>query len=381
MNPRKQPKFVNALTAEGIKKELIQSVLDSGYVLLPSGNVTDTFYGNKIPSSHFPLDGFIRYLKGEPFPFTYSPPRVQVSCISDIWDYLRCDHSSRFLNEGRIVFRGQDREYFTKRPVPNPYVANKQGNEVLVIPSFWRKFHEDWSKRFEHEYQSVFTTIFADKFIYHGIQDWERLSEINGARYGIHTMSDLEDFPDQESQEYYRRYTKCKIEGGLNPELALVEQHYGIATCGLDVTFDPSIASFFATHSFSRDDLDIGWFAPNRSHSGAVIYAFVFTWPTFKKTADLHDDVRTFEHLKPLRPKRQQCGLPFFHSWTMNQAITDCHCIFELDCDFDLSGVPNYRYLFPLEDEDGFYKTAMKLGDFLPEDYGNFQRYRSEQAS
>jgi len=115
-------------------------------------------------------------------------------------------------------------------------------------------------------------------------------------------MCDLEDFPDAESREYYRRYTKCKIEGSHNTDLPLVEQHYGIRTTGLDVTFDPGVAAFFATHSFRVDDNQAAWFEQNASNRGAVIYVFVFTAPPFKKTAELHDDVHTFSHLRPLRP-------------------------------------------------------------------------------
>jgi len=59
----------------------------------------------------------------------------------------------------------------------------------------------------------------------------------------------------------------------------------------------------------------------------------------------------------------------------MNQAICDCHCVFECDEGFDLQGIPTYKNLFPLEDQDNFYRTAMELGNFLPEEYGNFQKY------
>jgi len=85
-----------------------------------------------------------------------------------------------------------------------------------VIPSFWRQFQTSWNYRFEDTYISIFQTWDWDEIIYHGIKDWERLAEINYERYGLHSMSDLETFPDPESREYYQRYLSFKLRRGNN---------------------------------------------------------------------------------------------------------------------------------------------------------------------
>ncbi|MGR5972894.1 FRG domain-containing protein [Bacillus cereus] len=54
--------------------------------------------------------------------------------------------------------------------------------------------------------------------------------------------SNLEDFPDSESQEFASRYNQ-KL--SIGNEQALIEQHYGFPTVGLDVTFDLKTALFF----------------------------------------------------------------------------------------------------------------------------------------
>jgi hypothetical protein len=88
-------------------------------------------------------------------------------------------------------------------------------------------------------------------------------------------MSDLGDFDDPESREYGRRWRLHKV---MQPgELILVEPHYGIDTCGLDVTVDLGVALFFASNRFSRRSNGKAYYEPIQAgeHQG-VCYAFVF---------------------------------------------------------------------------------------------------------
>jgi hypothetical protein len=98
--------------------------------------------------------------------------------------------------------------------VPNPRVADADGKERMIVPGFWRSsVGHGMSDRPVPEPGSILTSIFADPLIYRGIENWQDLSRRNFERYGIHTLSDLEHFPDPESQEYFKRWKTHKIEG------------------------------------------------------------------------------------------------------------------------------------------------------------------------
>lgn len=189
-------------------------------------------------------------------------------------------------------------------------------------------------------------------------------------------MSDLENFPDPESREYYRRYIKFKVELGHNVDMPLVEQHYGIKTNGLDVTFDIGVALFFAVNQAKRDSHDRVVFERASSDlPTGVVYMFVFRDPPLSTTQDMVEQVLTFKHLHPEWPIRQRCGLPFFHAWCINEAICDCQGILEIAPDFDDAGLPTAAELFPGPDQDPFYRVALDFRRRNPDRYGDFVEY------
>lgn len=146
------------------------------------------------------------------------------------------------------------------------------------------------------------------------------------------------------------------------PDLFLVEQHYGIDTCGLDVTFDPGTALYFARHKFQKradgkayyDDIVPG-------HHHGVLYSFVFTNPGVTKTKDMVRDVGVFDHIPPTRPIQQQCALLGFDAFSFNAALTDVDAVFYLKPDFDTKGLPEFRDLFPGPGDDPFYAALLDL--------------------
>jgi hypothetical protein len=386
MIPRQKPDLAEALRSSGVGPARIEDVIGSGYRLLPSssvldsrdsvGVVVDTFYGSTMPASHFDFATFAEYVKGTECPFRYNPRRIPVRSLVHAREVLERPENKRWLDEGRLSFRGQSQEYFTRRPFPNPYVGNDSGEEPLVIPAFWRQFRDDWNSRLGQQCASIFRGLHADEFIYHGIPQWQRLAEINLARYGDHSMSDLEDFPDPESREYYRRYIKFKVELDRNVDIPLVEQHYGIKTNGLDVTFDIGVALFFAVNQARRDTHDrIVFERANSDLPTGVVYMFVFRAPSLSTTQDMVEQVLTFKHLHPERPIRQRCALPFFHDWCINEAICHCHGILEITPDFDDGCLPTAAELFPSPDEDPFYRVALDFRRRNPGRYGDFVEY------
>jgi len=158
-------------------------------------------------------------------------------------------------------------------------------------------------------------------------------------------------------------------------EAPLLEQHYGMPTIGLDVTFDPATAFFFASHSFPSDGRRVGCEpVASGSHRG-VVYCFVFEWPPVKETEFLVKDISLFTNLPPLRPIRQQCGLPAFHVNEIAAAARDLHAVFHLDEAFDVSGLPSAAALFPGREEGRFYDALLELRDRAPEISGSVIEY------
>jgi hypothetical protein len=362
-----EPVCRELLSAQGIPDSVVKDIVASGYFVLPvlgQGHMLcDGFYGNKQISGLFSVEALARMITTGERPFTVNIPRFEVDSLADIQRYLANEPRLRHWHaNGKLTFRGQSREYFTTRRFPNPVQAGVDGRERLILPSYWRQFENDWESRTDPP-NSRFTTILGDELIYRGIPDWKTLSRRNSERYGFHDMSDLEDFPDAESQEYGRRWWLFKVAGGVNADLATVEQHYGSSTHGLDVTFAPEIAAFFATHDFTRGHdgkLRCGRAA---SASGAVVYAFVFHDPPVRATHDMIQELEAFRHIRPERPRRQRCALRAFGRTEINQAVTELAAIFVLSGEFSALGLPSFSELFPPPGDDPFYAAALSIRD------------------
>ena len=246
------------LETRGISNELSARLEECGYQISntslygmgePTLCISDTFYGSKWGIGLIPIEEFFREHS-----FKIRPPVYEVGSLQEIRALLSEAPHSRY--DGRMTFRGQVKEYFTRRSYPNP-IAENCGQERLILPGYWRKFVGRWNDRFDApSYSSIFATCAGDDLIYRGIEDWRGLSERNFKRYGLHTMSNLEDFLDPESQAYFKRWQAFKVNGMFMRDLPVVEQHYGFDTTGLDVTFNVEMATFFASHKFKmRSDV------------------------------------------------------------------------------------------------------------------------------
>jgi hypothetical protein len=362
--------FVSEMEVRGVPSAVASAAAESGYVVWPiSGGwgrasrlmVMDCHYGLKM-SGLFDLDEFALFLNGEKTPAKSpvgTPTYKNVRDIKDLREITDLPLHRNSIEGGFTCFRGQTRDYWTSRAVPNPRISDDQRKERIITPSYWRSFLErPLSSRNMGPSQSIFHTIFADPLIYHGIPDWQTLPERNHERYGPHySISDLEDFPDPESQEYYKRWIRHRS----SFEYPLIEQHYGKPTIGLDVTFDLGVAAFFASHSWSTSAYSTkATYLPIEEglHKG-VVYLLRFRDPAVKRTDYLVNSLGIFEHLPVVRPLRQQCGLPAFHAHEISAASRDLDAVILLDASFDTSGLPEPEYLFPIED-DPFYLALLE---------------------
>lgn len=376
-------RFQEEMVARGFDPEIVQRMFDSGFGFrnvmtdFRGGSelqINDGAYGTKQMSALFPFERMKRILSGDS-DFRANPPSYQIGSLDELLGILQTERHQRFFKTGRMTFRGQSREYHMQRPFPNPVQADSAGLERLIIPSFWRRFHGDWKGRFgSGQPESIFQTWEGDALVYYGLPPASELSERNMKRYGIHSMSDLEDFDDPESREYGRRWRTYKMMP--HPNLFLIEQHYGIDTCGLDVTFDPGTAIYFATNKFRKTPEGKAFYEEIETgeHQG-VLYSFVFTNPGVTSTRDLIREVGIFGHIPPTRPIRQQCALLGFDAYSFNAALTDVDAVFYLKPDFDTKGLPRFRELFPGPDEDPFYAALLDIRQKDPSALEGFVEY------
>lgn len=199
------------MTARGFAAEVIDRMLASGFGFLgimtdfrggSELQINDTAYGNKQNSGLFPFARMHRILNGER-DIRATFPTYEIGSLDELMAILHSNNHKHFFESGRMTFRGQTREYYMTRPFPNPVQADASGKERLIIPSFWRQFKDDWNARFDSgQPNSIFESWVGDALVYYGLPPAHELSERNTARYGIHSMTDLEGFDDPESREW-----------------------------------------------------------------------------------------------------------------------------------------------------------------------------------
>ncbi len=325
--------LVRALTEHGVGELLISDAIDSGYFLrnwiVPGSlqsytSVSDAFYGNKQFSSSFPIAQFAAYLKGEyRFQKLPDPPRYLVRNLSDIHEILSDSRRAHYISEGSLTFRGQPKEYYVKRKISNPVRRNENGLELSILPSAYRSPPPVYS--FEHKPKA-------------SLQIRSILSLLEPENPDVHR------------------------DGAFSHDPMRVEQHYGLQTAGLDLTFDLSVALFFATQRFIMNETGRAYYASTGPEAtGRVVYCFRFGSPPVTESAYRIRNFNLFKTYPPTRVLRQKCGLPLFDPYERNIAVTDIDCVIELAHDFECSEMPRASYLFPSKDEDRFYGTLLEL--------------------
>ncbi|WP_146187802.1 hypothetical protein [Limnohabitans sp. T6-5] len=364
--------FVRDMEARGVPHTIASKAAEAGYVVWPIENgwgntprsmVMDCHYGLKM-SGLFELDEFAAFLNGAQTPAQPpidTPTYKNVRDLKDLREIAESPRHREAIEQGFTSFRGQPRDYWMSRSVPNPRICDAQRMERIITPSYWRQFlDQPLSARNLGPSQSIFETFQADELVYHGIADWRTLHKRNHERYGPHfSISDLEDFHDPESQEYFKRWKRHRFHDCY--EYPLIEQHYGKKTIGLDITFDLATAAFFASHRWSElsNSLKATYRHINEGEHEGVIYFFRFRDPAVRQTDYLVNKLGVFEHLPVERPIRQRCGLPAFRANEIAAAARDLDAVILLDANFDTDGLPEPNHLFPLS-EDPFYLALLE---------------------
>jgi len=328
-----ESELIDILRKKNVSDNLIDSVINSGYIIRrwmdskkPDGYITvsDKMYGNKQFSSSFDIDKFVDYIEGKDV-FNKLPGfnTYKVKSRSEIQEILNEYPRNRYIENGKMSFRGQVKEYTFSRDIPNPVRADKNGQELSILPGVFRNKPLGVNKNpFRQEHFTL------DLF----------LSELEPNNPNIFLDASLAHDPMR------------------------VEQHYAKHTEGLDISFDTETALFFATNELKWNEDGTAYHSKveKGNHTG-VIYCFVFQDPPVKKTEYLIQGFDLFKTYTPTRILRQNCGLPLFSDYDRNIAICDIDCIIYLDEDFENEDVLTPKYMFPDEKDDLFYG---KLIDF-----------------
>jgi FRG domain len=386
---RAADEFATLLRSYGVNDALIAQALRSGYslwknILRPGASapitcVWDTFYGRKGISALLDVGEFVSYLAAsakERCEQRLQKQQVKykheatVSSISEIRKILKSPPHAQYFEAGEMCFRGKTEEHFLTRPVPNPFLADHDGRERLILPAAWRSFKDDWLARPVTPDRKLLLTFLADHLVYYGI------------RPGKLWLLDFDDPTPAERRKFERRYQRHKLRPpSVHSDMAAIEQHYGVATRWLDVTFDLRIAAFFATHRFTKiheatyqcSPVDAG------NHQG-VIYVFVFHFPKIRQTTDMIKRLGILGHCRPLRPAIQKCALKYCGPFSINESVADLHAVFKLAPDFSTAGLPEFQQLMPGPERDPFYMAALDIKSRLPDDvfpYSEFATYET----
>jgi hypothetical protein len=344
-------RLVELLRERKVSEELIEKVVDSGYIIRTFGGfgaapweaVSDSMYGNKGRSSCFDIDKFVDYILGN-YNFPELPPFVEYTVKShkEIEDILSEPRRQHYINEGRMSFRGQTSQYTFKRQIPNPVRSDKDGKEISIFPGVFRQNSDFYSFKTE--------------------QKEER------------SLSYLLDELEPNSPDIY-------LDPSFAYDIMRVEQHYATQTTGLDISFNIETAIFFATYKFQFKSESRAYHSKIKKgdHKG-VIYGFCFRDPPVKKTEFLINKFDLFKTYKPERILRQDCGLPLFSGYERNIAITDLDFIIHLDKDFDYKGEKTPSYMFPDVEEDTFYGKLLELKDKHPKLLKNIVEYEGSRV-
>lgn len=153
-----------------VDSDVINGILDSGYYL-QGDYVLEGFYYH---SGAISKDRFVDIIKrSENGQLKEEIPTYKIRSITDALDILSTNaYYSRF--EDYISFRGQNREFTTKRSFPHPIFSNKDGLERLIVPGRWRPYFSEGVDPNSRPMSTGLTPLspehfLADKLYYYGI--------------------------------------------------------------------------------------------------------------------------------------------------------------------------------------------------------------------
>lgn len=338
------------LRSERIDEDTIDKMVESGFIL-NSDLITDTFYGQNIAYQPSISIDDIRYFQAngkwnEKTTLHYTVNKVNdVGELYEILDSLKKQYK-------HILYRGSTNHFIFKRKFQSPFYSDKDGYEISLIPSFYRKFSKDYMTR-EGNGGGVLPAF---------------NSTILRELYNVEIKRLLELYTKNQIcfDEFYNKmddYREIMWQNNISElDLHTIEQHYGLDSNVLDVTFNVDTALFFAFNklvNIKQNYFDYSIIDKNE-YKNAVLYILVPQSTLEDINEWKYTEIKIMD-TECVRPVRQECTSLPVDVDAINRAASEVVSVIRFSDDFVLpDNVPKKDYLFPSSKDDPFYKYLLK---------------------
>lgn len=341
-------KLILYLRREGIHENVINNIIESGYIFI-SDKILDTYYG--LDSVYHPpitID-MVKYYQSNNSWNKSSSSHYKTYVVNNVKEIFQVIENlkKRYKN---ILYRGEIQHHTLKRDFPNPFYSDENDCEISLVPSFFRKFSENYMNR-----ESIDLSLPSfDDLLLHDLfyKDFNKTLELYKSK-----MIDFEEF-------YYRAENEREImwEYDISKvDLRTIKQHYGLESNVLDVTYSIETALFFAFNKFKK--MDNGYYdyvlVDENERKNSVLYILI-------PQTDLPDIIEwkyqklSVKNLECTRPIRQECTSLPVDIDSMNRAASEVKVIIKFSKEFLLpTNIPKKEYLFPSAEEDPFYNYLL----------------------
>lgn len=337
------------LRRNGICEETINSMVESGYVLI-SDFILDTYYGLNL-RYHPPITiDKVKYYQSngswnKSIPSCYKT--YFVNNINDIFQIVE-ELKKQYKN---ILYRGATNHYTFKRSFPNPFFSDENDCEISLIPSFFRKFSENYMSResFDLSRTSFDDPILHDLFY----KDFNYTLELFKNK-----KIDFEEFywMSEDNREMMWQDDIRKV------DLYTLKQHYGFDSNVLDVTYNIETALFFSFNKLVKvkENFYDYTLIDKTEYKNPVLYILIpqTDLPNITEWEYQKINVKGIECVRPIR---QKCTSLPVDIDSMNRAASEVKAVIKFNENFSLpDNIPKKEYLFPSVDEDPFYKYLLE---------------------
>ena len=331
------------LRNEDIDEKIINDMVDSGYVCY-NDMIFDTFYGFNLYNTRTIGINEIKYYQQNRKWESFYPRQKKIYIVNDIDEiYSIVDRLN--IGNDKILFRGATSIYMFRRAFPSPVYSDKNGNEISMVPSYFRKYSNNYMERRDLEefcrfLNSFFENLYYEKF-YKLVNSYKN-NEISFEKY----CDEAEDFKEELDKD-----TLDFI------DLSTIVQHYSYESNVLDVTYNIEIALFFALNKLVSVVKNYYDYIPleKKEYKNAVIY-ILSPQTVLNDVNQWKYNYFTIKNLDCVRPIRQECTSLPANIDNINIAASEIRAIIKFSENFKLPVImPQKEYLFPSAKEDPFY--------------------------
>ncbi|MGN7986224.1 FRG domain-containing protein [Pedobacter sp. 22226] len=344
---------IRMLQEQGFSAEESLKIFNSGYVGFENEDIiVDRFYGGAFSSydniTRFSITGIKNNILRPP------SSRIKVQKVKSFDDLKVVIANSDYTN-GKVVFRGQNQNYFVNREINNPYYTIEDYGEISLLPSIWRRMYEVNPQSFT-DFSTLslleWTNIFYSAFDLDEIE--KRHKQLIEEGESIFTMSEMEDCSDKLLREFgkFRLDISMGMNHNLATKLTTLLQHYGLYSPVLDLTESLEVAIFFATHKYERKAPYSTYQFIGSNNRQSVIYLLRFD----RREMERHDERDNFlKYLEPQRPIKQKCVICQSDQYAINRPACFIEKVLVLDFDIEknISGI-TAEDIFPNHKVDKF---------------------------